>query len=123
MSNTTYLDLDALTPNVKRVVKVFGAEHVLLEPSMSTFLAETKRAAEFDAKWGDSPPAEAIAETVLDFVATCFPTISRNDLLSLPVRQLAAIREFVTADISPTAEAEELGNALRRKTPKRKSSI
>ena len=118
MSNTEYLDVDAIEPKVQKVIKIKGEEHEFKPPSVGEFIAEMQRIKDFQAQMkkaeakGEAPDqAEVMTEIVTkmrDSVRQSFPTVPEDVVAGMTFEQLQAIRAFIEARLDDeVAEADE----------------
>ncbi|QIG75621.1 hypothetical protein EVC20_050 [Rhizobium phage RHph_Y2_17_1] len=102
-----YLDLDAVESPVNFTVKFKGVEHKVEETSVSDFIA-TARAIE---SLSVDASVEKELEVSISIINRCLPTIPVEDLRTLKLSQLQAIKDFVmTANGEKAEEAKPAGD-------------
>lgn len=109
--STEFLNVDEITPKVKKVITICGKKHEFRPPRLRDFLAEMRRVKELQKQAQDSENdvdvLETMIESVRSSVLSVFPTLKQKDLDELTYEQLTKIRDFVSAQIdedSVTAE-------------------
>lgn len=112
--NINFLDVDAVAPAVRKTIKVNGKTHEFQSPTVSVFLAEMQRVkrlqAEKDKRDGEDAELffmEEFVQSLRNSVKNAFPSLSDDDLDSLTMEQMTAIRKFVEAQIDADSEAAE----------------
>lgn len=122
MSNTQFLDLDAVTPIVKKV-KLHGVEYTYHEPTVQDFAAEMRRLEENKAKLKeleglkDEDQREIalrlVMEEMIASIKYAFPDMGDDVLQNLTLKQATAITEFTRGKLEEVSEKAEdaQGNA------------
>lgn len=90
MAKTKLLNLDTLADE-ELVVVLGGKEHKLKEMSVADFIWAQQNLKTISQK---SEEAE-IMESLIEMLLRQFPTMERNDLVSLPLQKLNQLTEFV----------------------------
>lgn len=117
---TKIVNLDQLETKRDKVVILKGVEHVMTTLTVKDYIQQLKASAEIEklTSTEDATPetADRIVELTIDALAKLFPSISRDELESLNMDQLNAIRglaEDYTADEAPEGEptGESTGKA------------
>jgi hypothetical protein len=116
MSNSEFLDLDAVAPIVKKV-KLNGKEYTYHEPTVQDFAAEMQRLEDNKSKLkeleglteGDQRAAgmRIVMEEMVASIAFAFPDMSEDVLQSLTLKQATAITEFIRGKLEETADKAE----------------
>jgi len=124
-----FLDLDEAVPTLERVVKLGGVEYPFKEPDVSDFAVETSRLSKMQKQikklegLGDEERESALTDLMMkmtvDGIRRAFPTMTEEVVNGLNVRQIAAIREFIQAEVKEASkEAEDsLGNGSATRQP------
>ena len=119
MSNSPeFLDVDAVAPRVKKVIKINGKKHEFVAPNVATFIREMQRVKEMQVKARDSDEdaqlaaIEIMVVSMQESVRSAFPSVSEEDVNLLNLDQLKAIQSFVSAQVeTDSVEAEDaMGN-------------
>lgn len=117
-----FLDLDEAVPTIKRTLKIKGQEYTLKEPDVADFAAETRRLEDMIRKTKEVAEADgedrdvALNQVMLDMtiasIRQAFPDMPEDVVKKLTRRQIAAIREFIQAEIKEASEdaEDERGN-------------
>lgn len=114
MSNTEYLDVDAIEPKVSKVITIKGEQHEYQSPSVGEFIAEMQRIKKFQAEMkkreakGEMPDQTEVMEEMVvsmrDSVSQAFPTVPADVVEGMTFEQLNAIRIFIQARIDEESE-------------------
>jgi hypothetical protein len=107
MSNTKYLDLDAVSGKVDFTVKLGGVEHRVKESSIQDFI---DNATMLEGLALQATVKEEL-EVTIKIIQRALPTASEADLRNLSFTQLDAIRNFVMTANGEKAEEEKVGGA------------
>lgn len=103
---TKILNLDDLEVGVEKSFILKGHTHSMTPLSVEAYLKQVKRLEAMKAEAAGS--AEENLHFMIDTIIEAFPTVPREDLLSLSFERLNKLTEFINADLE--AETEE-GNA------------
>lgn len=118
MSDPAFLNVDEITPAVRKVVQIKGKKHNFVQPNVGDFLNEMKRIKDMqkrhDAKKGSEDEFDQV-EVIEDMISAMknsikasFPTVTEKDLDSLTYEQMEAIRQFISSQITEqSANAED----------------
>lgn len=126
-SNTRFLDLDALAPEVAVSITLNGNKHEMAEMSVQDFVWAQKLAGEnetIDPKNMNDEDYAVIMERMIDVLFRQFPTCKREEIASLPIAKLTALIKF-TGDLGAEgavvaiseAQAEGKGEVTTEETP------
>lgn len=96
-----YLDLDAVVSPAVFVVKFKGKEHQVAESSVKDFITTAREVEKVSLKQS----VEADFELSLSIIQRCLPTIPKEDLETLTILQLNAMRDYVMVANGEKAEA------------------
>lgn len=110
---TKIINLDQLETKRDKVVVLGGVEHVMTTLTVKDYIQQLKAGAELEklaAEEASVDTADRIVELTIDALAKLFPTITRDQLESLNMDQLSAMRQLAEDNIAEDApEAEETG--------------
>lgn len=113
---TKIINLDQLETKRDKVVVLGGKEHVMATLTVKDYIQQLKGQQELEklASDVDATPetADRIVELTISALQKLFPTITREQLESLNMEQLSAMRELAddyVADDAP--ESEETGES------------
>lgn len=109
---TKIINLDQLETRKDKAVILKGKEHIMKTLTVKDYILQLKTQKEIDqltTMETDTPEtADRLIELTVDALGQLFPTIERDDLLSLNMDQLNAMRglaEDYTQEEAPDAEA------------------
>lgn len=86
-----FLDIDALTTESQKVVKIGGVEHPIVERSIEQIINSMKA----EEKLEKGTEEERLVFFV-DMVHACLPTVDKEKLRNMPMSHLNAIMEFIS---------------------------
>jgi glucokinase len=102
MSNTKFLDLDAVVSPVSFQLKLGGKKHEMVEPTLEQFL-ETMR--ELEALPMTLSPTEEVEHSI-KMIKRAFPTVEDAMLRTLKVTQLRQLNDFMRKATGQAVEQE-----------------
>lgn len=111
MTQTKFLDLDAIAPEMELTVKLGGVQHKFKPTSVEAYFANTKMVADFMKANPDGDQAEEFKLGVT-MIQRSFPTMTTEMLMNLTFAQLQALQNWVKkADGSDKMEEEAAAGA------------
>lgn len=111
MTQTKFLDLDAIAPEMELAVKLGGKTHVFRPTSVEAYFANTKMVADFLKENPDGDQTEEFKLGVT-MILKSFPTMTREMLMNLTFVQLQALQNWIRqADGSDKVEEEAKADA------------
>lgn len=106
---TKILNLDEVSPQAEKVIKLNGKEHLLAPITVGEFIRVTREAEAIDAKQVKGKP-QKISEQFEYFIQTItrsFPTITEEELKDMDLSKLKYIVDFIHSEVEVEAEAAE----------------
>jgi len=100
---TKLLDLDAVTNEVEFTLKLNGTTHEMVEPTVEDFLKTMKKLEDMPL---NATPRQEL-EMAIDMIVSVFPTIKREELVSLGISKVRKISDFVRQASGQQVEVEQ----------------
>jgi len=110
---TEYLNVDEITPTIRKVITINKKQHEFKTPTIGEFLDEMKRIKKLQDKYeGKGEMDQTIAvqlmtDSMKHSVKSAFPSLSEKDLNGMSYEQLTKVRNFITAEIDEESEDAE----------------
>lgn len=109
------LNLDDLVAE-RRTVTLFGKEHDVIDMTVEKYLETVKAAENMD----ENTSMDVAMDASIDVVLRCIPTLTKDALKQLSLKQLGAIIKFARGGYDDEAVAEE-GEKQEKKPVKKVS--
>lgn len=103
MADTKFLDLDALTPATKFSIQLNGKKHEMKEMTVEDFVWATSEADKRVEAAGNN--MGKVAEAMVDVLMRQFPTVQKQEFMSLGLDKLSALLQFTRDLATDGAEA------------------